>query len=104
VLWLGVPLIFPRVEARRRLQPGTLLFGALGASLAVESGIYVPILTERSGERYGLIGIAFTFQSWLLVFAFVIVLGAVVARDRHRSCVASPSRSSRGGSCSHPCS
>jgi hypothetical protein len=64
----------------------------------------VPILTERSVERYGLIGIAFTFQSWLLVFAFVIVLGAVVARDRHRSCVASPSRSSRGGSCSHPCS
>jgi hypothetical protein len=79
VLWLGVPLIFPRVEARRRLQPGTLLFGALGASLAVESGIYVPILTERSVERYGLIGVAFTFQSGRLVFASMLVTGAACA-------------------------
>ena len=93
LLWLGVPLILLRVEAWRRLLPGTLLFGALGASLAVASGIYVPILTERSVERYGLIGIAFTFQSWLLVFAFVIVLGAVVARDRHRWCVPALERS-----------
>jgi hypothetical protein len=29
-------------------------------------------------ERYGLIGIAFAFQSWLLVAAFVVVVGATV--------------------------
>jgi uncharacterized BrkB/YihY/UPF0761 family membrane protein len=49
-------------------------------------GIYAPILTERSVERYGLIGIAFTFQSWLLVFAFVIVLGAAACAAVIEAC------------------
>jgi uncharacterized BrkB/YihY/UPF0761 family membrane protein len=31
-----------------------------------------------SADRYGLIGIAFAIQSWLLVLAFVVVIGAVV--------------------------
>jgi uncharacterized BrkB/YihY/UPF0761 family membrane protein len=29
-------------------------------------------------DRYGLIGVAFSFQSWLLAAAFVIVVGAVI--------------------------
>ena len=48
VLWLGVPPTLLRVEAWRRLLPGTLLFGALGAWLAVASDIYVPI--SRSAQ------------------------------------------------------
>jgi membrane protein len=52
--------------------------GLLGALLGVASSIYVPIAMEWSAERYGLIGIAFAFQSWLLVAAFVVVVGAVV--------------------------
>ena len=31
-----------------------------------------------SAEKYGLIGIAFSKQSWLLVIGFVAVIGAVV--------------------------
>jgi hypothetical protein len=50
----------------------------LGAVLGVASGIYVPIVLEWSARRYGLIGVAFAIQSWLLVFALVIVVGAVV--------------------------
>jgi hypothetical protein len=50
----------------------------LGALLGAASAVYVPILMTWSADRYGLIGIAFAFQSWLLASAFVIVIGAVV--------------------------
>jgi membrane protein len=78
LLWLWTPLILLRGGNWRRLVPGALISGVLGALLGVASGIYVPILMNWSAERYGLIGVVFTLQSWLLVFAFVIVIGAVV--------------------------
>ena len=78
VLWLFTPVILLRARDWRRLAPGALISGVLGALLGVASGLYVPVLMTWSAERYGLIGIAFTLQSWLLVFAFVIVIGAVV--------------------------
>jgi membrane protein len=62
----------------RALSPGAAVSGLLGALLGVASSIYVPIAMEWSAERYGLIGIAFAFQSWLLVAAFVVVVGATV--------------------------
>ena len=52
--------------------------GLLGALLGVASSIYLLIVLEWSARRYGLIGVAFALQSWLLVFSFVIVIGAVV--------------------------
>jgi membrane protein len=78
LLWLWTPIILLPVGDWHRLVPGALVSGVLGALLGVASGIYVPILMAWSAERYGLIGIAFTLQSWLLVFSFVIVIGAVV--------------------------
>jgi membrane protein len=77
-LWLWTPVILLRPADWHRLVPGALISGVLGALLGVASGVYIPILMTWSAERYGLIGIAFTLQSWLLVFAFVIVIGAVV--------------------------
>jgi uncharacterized BrkB/YihY/UPF0761 family membrane protein len=44
----------------------------------VASGIYMPILVTWSADKYGLIGIAFSIQSWLLTASFVVVVGAVV--------------------------
>ena len=38
---------------------------------------YLLVLTW-SADRYGLIGVAFSLQSWLLAAAFVVVIGAVV--------------------------
>ena len=55
--------------------------GVLGALLGVASSIYVPIVLEWSADKYGLIGMAFALQSWLLVFAFVVVIGAVVGAE-----------------------
>jgi membrane protein len=78
VLWLGTPMILLGVRDWRRLLPGAIVSGVLGAVAGVASGIYIPILLKWSADKYGLIGIAFSMQSWLLVIAFVVVIGAVV--------------------------
>jgi membrane protein len=78
VLWLGTPAILLGIRDWRRLLPGAIVSGILGAVAGVASGIYVPILLTWSADKYGLIGIAFSMQSWLLVLSFVIVIGAVV--------------------------
>jgi membrane protein len=78
VLWLWTPAILLGIPNWRRLLPGAIVSGILGALAGVASGIYIPILLKWSAEKYGLIGIAFSMQSWLLVMAFVVVIGAVV--------------------------
>jgi membrane protein len=78
VLWLGTPMILLGERDWRRLAPGALVSGVLGAILGVASSIYVPVLMDWSAEKYGLIGIAFALQSWLLVAGFVVVVGATV--------------------------
>jgi membrane protein len=77
-LWLWTPAILLGIPDWRRLLPGAIVSGILGALAGVASGIYIPILLKWSAEKYGLIGIAFSMQSWLLVMAFVVVIGAVV--------------------------
>lgn len=78
LLWLWTPAILLGAADWRRLVPGAVVSGVLGGLVSVASGIYVPILMTWSAERYGLIGIAFSMQSWLLVMGFVVVIGAVV--------------------------
>jgi membrane protein len=78
VIWLGTPVLLLGEHDWRRLAPGAAVSGVLGALVGLASTIYVPIVMTWSADRYGLIGIAFALQSWLLVFAFVIVAGAVV--------------------------
>jgi membrane protein len=77
-LWLWTPAILLGERNWRRLAPGAAVSGVLGALLGVASSIYVPVLMEWSADKYGLIGVAFALQSWLLAVAFVIVSGAVV--------------------------
>jgi membrane protein len=77
-VWLWTPMILLGNMDWRRLLPGALVSAVLGALLGAASGIYVPILLTWSAERYGLIGVAFSIQSWLLAASFVVVVGAVV--------------------------
>jgi membrane protein len=78
VLWLASPMILLGRRDWHRLAPGAVVSAVLGALAGVASAIYVPILMTWSAERYGLIGVAFSIQSWLLVVGFVAVVGAVV--------------------------
>lgn len=77
-LWLWTPMILLDREDWRRLVPGAFVSGALGAVLALASSVYVPILMSWSARKYGLIGVAFSLQSWLLVYAVVVIVGAVI--------------------------
>jgi membrane protein len=77
-VWLSTPLILLGGMDWRRLLPGALVSAVLGALLGAASGIYVPILLEWSADKYGLIGVAFSMQSYLLAASFVIVIGAVI--------------------------
>jgi membrane protein len=74
----GSPAILLGAREWRRLLPGALVSAMLGALLGAASNIYVPILLTWSADRYGLIGVAFSLQSWLLAAAFIVVIGAVV--------------------------
>ena len=78
VLWLCTPRVLMGPMNWRRLAPGAVVSAVLGALLGVASGVYVPILVTWSADKYGLIGVAFSIQSWLLATAFVVVVGAVV--------------------------
>jgi membrane protein len=78
VVWLGTPAILLGAVDWRRLLPGALVSAMLGALLGAASSIYVPIVLTWSADRYGLIGVAFSIQSWLLAAAFIVVVGAVV--------------------------
>jgi membrane protein len=78
VVWLATPRILLGPMYWRHLLPGATVSAVLGALLGAASAFYVPILMTWSADRYGLIGIAFAFQSWLLAAALVIVVGAVV--------------------------
>ena len=78
VVWLRHAEDPARREGLARLLPGASVSAVLGALLGAASGIYVPIVLTWSADRYGLIGVAFTIQSWLLAAAFVIVVGAVI--------------------------
>jgi membrane protein len=78
IVWLGTPLILLGERNWRLMAPGAAVSGFLGAMLSVASNIYVPLVMDWSAERYGLIGIAFALQSWLLVASFVVVIGAIV--------------------------
>ena len=78
-LWLWTPMILLRGRvAMRLLVPGAVVSGALMTVLAYASAVYMPIVLENAAERYGLIGIAFSLQGWLLTLAIAIVAGAVV--------------------------
>ncbi len=77
-VWLATPVILLGSMNWRRLLPGALVSATLGGLLGAASGIYVPVVLTWSADRYGLIGVAFTFQSLLLAAAFVVVIGAVV--------------------------
>jgi membrane protein len=79
VLWLWTPMILLGGRVTMRLLvPGAVVSGALMTALAFASAVYMPILIENAAQRYGLIGIAFSLQGWLLTLAIAIVAGAVV--------------------------
>jgi membrane protein len=81
-----IPWILLTGDVRpRNLVPGAAIFGVVMLFVRPASGIWLPRALEASADRYGSIGVAFTYLAWLYVVAFCFlsasVLGQVIATD-----------------------
>jgi membrane protein len=86
-LFIPVVLLAGAVPVRR-LLPGALMFGAVMLVVRPASAVYLPHALNTSAERYGSIGVAFTYLAWLYAVAFCFlltgVMGKVIAADEGR--------------------
>ncbi len=87
---LGVAVLLPWLllggaVPARMLAPGGLAFSAVMLVVRPVGSVYLPHALESSADRYGSIGVAFTYIGWLYVMSFCLlltaVLGEVVAHD-----------------------
>lgn len=81
---LPVLLLGGAVPARR-LVPGGLAYGLTMLAVRPAGAVYLPRALRSSDERYGTIGLAFTYIGWLYVLSFCLigtaVIGWVLAAD-----------------------
>lgn len=85
----------------RRIEIGALRAGAaIGAAAQLAAGrissAYMPDLIARNTDRYGVIGVAFSLVSWLIIAAAVMVVVAIVGAEVGRNRVAGPSPGTTG--------
>lgn len=81
-LWVWTPyLLLGGRLSWRRLLPSALVSGVALSALTAASVLYLPGTIERSAELYGLIGVTFTFVSWLFATALVIIAAAIVGAE-----------------------
>ncbi|WP_157574847.1 YhjD/YihY/BrkB family envelope integrity protein [Jiangella muralis] len=64
----------------RLLLPGALLFAVTMIVLRPVSAVWLPRALESSADRFGSIGVAFTYLAWLYAIAFCFLVAAVVGR------------------------
>jgi membrane protein len=70
----------------RLLAPGALLFGFVMIAVRPATAVWLPRALETSADRYGPIGVAFTYLACLYAASFIFlataVIGQVIATDR----------------------
>jgi len=64
----------------RRLAVWGLIFAIAMLFVRPVSTAYLPRALDASAERYGSIGVAFTYLAWLYVVSFVFLASGVVAK------------------------
>jgi membrane protein len=86
LLWTWAPwtLLAGRVQVRM-LVPGGVLMAVAMLLLTFVGRIYLPISLSSASRKFGVLGISFTYITWLFVVMFCLVattvVGAVIARD-----------------------
>lgn len=72
----------------RALVPGAVLFAGVMVTLRPASAAWLPHALAVSADRYGSIGVAFTYLTWMyavsLCFLTAAVVGEAIASDRGR--------------------
>ncbi|MEU4691493.1 YhjD/YihY/BrkB family envelope integrity protein [Actinoplanes sp. NPDC023714] len=79
----GLAVLLPRVLlgpglSRARLLATGLVFGTAMVGVRAVGSIYLPRALQASADRYGTIGLAFTFIGWFYVISFCLLLCAVI--------------------------
>jgi membrane protein len=82
-----VPWLLLKGAIRLRfLLPGAVIFALVMLGVRPASAVWLPRALEVSADRYGSIGVAFTYLAWLYVVSFCVlataVLGQVIGVDR----------------------
>jgi membrane protein len=70
----------------RLLLPGAMVFGLIMLAVRPASSVFLPRALDVSADRYGTIGVAFTYIAWLyaisLCFLVAALVGEVIATDQ----------------------
>ncbi|WGL52382.1 YhjD/YihY/BrkB family envelope integrity protein [Nocardioides sp. BP30] len=81
VLAVFVPwLLLTGIVATRALVPGAALFGVAMLLARPFTGLWLSRSLETSAQRYGSIGVAFTYLAWLYVIAWIFLATAVIGQ------------------------
>ncbi|GAA4600556.1 membrane protein [Actinoplanes octamycinicus] len=71
-------LLLGRRAPKGPLLAGGLVFGLLMIAVRGAGAIYLPRALQSSADRYGTIGLAFTYIGWLYVLSFCLLLAAII--------------------------
>ncbi|MDM7855236.1 YhjD/YihY/BrkB family envelope integrity protein [Cellulomonas alba] len=85
VLWTAVWTFAPWVLVQREVRWRPLLFSGVATSvclagLTLAGSVYLPIVLVRGAREFGVLGLVFSYISWLFAIAFVVIGVAVIAR------------------------
>jgi membrane protein len=92
-------LLGPVVPWRRLLLVG-VLFAAVMVGVRAGGSVYLPMALRSSADRYGTIGLAFTYIGWLYVLSFCLLLCAVLGGVLHAAL--DPAGATAGGPALRP--
>ena len=78
--WIASWIVINRRVSLRELLPGSLLAGLGFAVAGLVGRVVLPPLFADSANRYGVLGIGFTYIGWLLVLALILLIALTVGR------------------------
>ena len=78
--WIASWVVVNRRVSLRELLPGSVLAGLGFAVAGMVGRVVLPPLLADSANRYGVLGMAFTYIGWLLVLACVLLVAATSGR------------------------
>jgi membrane protein len=78
--WIAWWIVINRQVGLRALLPGAVLAGLGFAMAGLFGRLFLPPLLADSAQRFGVLGMAFTYIGWLLVLACILLIAATVGR------------------------
>lgn len=73
-------LLLGRVVPARLLAAGGIIFGLVMMVVGPVESAYLPRALATSADRYGTIGVAFTYIGWLYIVGFCVLLSAILGQ------------------------